>query len=84
MASEHSGVYIQDGFSEPMSAQHSFMNNFNVHDPDQAMSMYARIMHQHTKHQLDTATHSSRRRSNGGSTPSLDSSNNGSVSSTEP
>ncbi|KAH7413762.1 hypothetical protein DE146DRAFT_783540 [Phaeosphaeria sp. MPI-PUGE-AT-0046c] len=56
-------VYVSDGFSEPMSAQHNFANNFNLDDPEAAMSAYQRIMHEHTKHQLSTATDSARRRS---------------------
>ena len=56
-------VYVSDGFSEPMSTQHNFANNFDLNDPERAMSEYQRIMHEHTKRQLTTATDSARRRS---------------------
>ena len=56
-------VYISEGFSEPMSAQHNFANNFDLDNPEVAMSAYQRIMHEHTKRQLSTATDSARRRS---------------------
>ncbi|KAJ5022199.1 hypothetical protein PSV08DRAFT_37625, partial [Bipolaris maydis] len=65
-------VYVSEGFSEPMSAQHNFANNFDLNDPERAMSEYQRIMHEHTKRQLTTATDSARRRS-GGSNESVSS-----------
>ncbi|KAI9658607.1 MAG: hypothetical protein M1821_002167 [Bathelium mastoideum] len=58
-----SDVYVRENFSEPMSAQHNFANQYDLDDPVRAMSSYARIMHAHTKQQLDTATTSARRRS---------------------
>ncbi|KAJ9639997.1 hypothetical protein H2201_005239 [Coniosporium apollinis] len=70
MAAQHSGVYIHGDFSEPMSAQHNFSNQYSFDDPQEAMSMYKRIMHQHTKEQLNIATNSARRRSQP-TTPSL-------------
>lgn len=72
------GVYITDNYSEPMAPQHNFANNFDLDNPGRAMSSYARIMHEHTKKQLSTATSSARRRSQGFSP---DSSSNDSVSS---
>jgi hypothetical protein len=63
MASSRQQVYVQGEFSEPMNAQHNFANNFDLNDPDAAMSAYQRIMHEHTKRQLSTATDSARRRS---------------------
>ncbi|KAF2448634.1 hypothetical protein P171DRAFT_481686 [Karstenula rhodostoma CBS 690.94] len=59
------GVYITDNYSEPMAPQHNFVHNFDLDNPNQAMSVYARIMHEHTKKQLKTATNSARRRSEG-------------------
>ncbi|KAF9737427.1 hypothetical protein PMIN01_05206 [Paraphaeosphaeria minitans] len=59
------GVYITDNYSEPMAPQHNFANNFDLDSPGQAMSVYARIMHEHTKKQLKIATNSARRRSEG-------------------
>ncbi|KAH9875931.1 hypothetical protein IAQ61_003396, partial [Plenodomus lingam] len=56
-------VYVSDDFSEPMSAQHNFANNFDLNDPESAMTAYQKIMHEHTKRQLTTATDSARRRS---------------------
>jgi arginine/lysine/ornithine decarboxylase len=37
-------VYVSDGFSEPMSAQHNFANNFDLDNPDAAMSAYQRYV----------------------------------------
>lgn len=36
------GVYINENYSEPMAPQHNFANNFDLEDPNQAMSVYAR------------------------------------------
>lgn len=69
MAQSRQQVYVSDGFSEPMSAQHNFANNFNLDNPDEAMSAYQRIMHEHTKRQLSTATDSARRRSGASTSP---------------
>ncbi|KAG9197938.1 hypothetical protein B5807_08784 [Epicoccum nigrum] len=74
-------VYVTDNFSEPMTAQHNFVNNFDLDHPEKAMSDYQRIMHEHTKRQLSTATNSARRRT--GMTQSKDQDRNGSVSSTD-
>lgn len=77
MTDDRQQVYVSDEFSEPMSAQHNFANNFDLNDPEQAMNAYQRIMHEHTKRQLTTATDSARRRSGA-------SSSNNSVSTTSP
>ncbi|OCL09482.1 hypothetical protein AOQ84DRAFT_291148 [Glonium stellatum] len=61
--SQSSGVYVHGDFSEPMSTQHNFSNQFDLENPHQAMSVYARIMREHTKQQLNIATSSARRRS---------------------
>ncbi|KAF2140381.1 uncharacterized protein K452DRAFT_253209 [Aplosporella prunicola CBS 121167] len=77
----HQGVYVRDNFSEPMSAQHNFANQYDLENPHESMSLYNRVMHEHTKSQLERFTSSaSRRRSNGGSSNFSDSSR-GSVSS---
>ncbi|KAL1799104.1 hypothetical protein ACET3X_003141 [Alternaria dauci] len=74
MTESRQQVYVAaDGFSEPMSAQHNFANNFDLNDPERAMSEYQRIMHEHTKRQLSTATDSARRRSGGSSSDSVSS-----------
>ncbi|CAO2647245.1 Nn.00g081670.m01.CDS01 [Neocucurbitaria sp. VM-36] len=72
MTETRQSVFVSDGFSEPMSAQHNFANNFDLNNPERAMSEYQKIMHEHTKRQLSSATDSARRRSG---------SSNGSVSS---
>ena len=69
MTQSRQQVYISEGFSEPMSAQHNFANTFDLNDPEAAMSAYQRIMHDHTKRQLSTATDSARRRSGASSSP---------------
>ncbi|KAF2657123.1 hypothetical protein K491DRAFT_595659 [Lophiostoma macrostomum CBS 122681] len=83
--SQHSAVYVSGEFSEPMSARHNFTNQFDLDNPQMAMSSYARIMHEHTKRQLSTATNSARRRTEGiTSQTSLSSeSSDNSVSSTD-
>ncbi|KAF2021403.1 hypothetical protein BU24DRAFT_457385 [Aaosphaeria arxii CBS 175.79] len=63
--SQTTGVYVSGGISEPMSAQHNFTEQYDLENPEKAMSSYARIMHEHTKRQLSTATDSARRRSEG-------------------
>ncbi|GME25991.1 hypothetical protein GTA08_BOTSDO01255 [Neofusicoccum parvum] len=83
MSSAHAGVYVRDNYSAPMSAQHNFTNQYNLDNPTASMSIYSRVMHEHTKHQLESATSSARRRSQGGSNASMNSeSSRGSVSST--
>ncbi|KZF20338.1 hypothetical protein L228DRAFT_270417 [Xylona heveae TC161] len=69
-------VYVNGDFSEPMSAQHNFQNHFDLDHPVQAMHLYNRIMHQHTKRQMEKATdsmrrHSSASNSEGGSLASI-------------
>ncbi|KAH7396162.1 hypothetical protein BKA66DRAFT_566667 [Pyrenochaeta sp. MPI-SDFR-AT-0127] len=71
MTEQRQSVYVADGFSEPMSAQHNFANTFDLSNPDRAMSEYQRIMHEHTKRQLSTATDSARRRSASSSNESI-------------
>ncbi|KAF2789784.1 hypothetical protein K505DRAFT_365296 [Melanomma pulvis-pyrius CBS 109.77] len=51
---------VSTHFSES-TAQHNFSSTYDQEDPMQAMSSYARIMHEHTKAQLSTATNSARR-----------------------
>jgi len=80
-ATASASVYVTDNFSEPMAAQHNFINNFDLDRPEEAMSAYQKIMHEHTKRQLNTATNSARRRT--GMTESKDQDRNGSVSSTD-
>ena len=38
------GVYINENYSEPMAPQHNFANNFDLDNPNQAMSVYARYV----------------------------------------
>ncbi|ORX92985.1 hypothetical protein BCR34DRAFT_550906 [Clohesyomyces aquaticus] len=79
--SSTNGVYVSGDFSEPMSAQHNFNNQYEMENPHRAMSSYARIMHEHTKRQLNTATNSARRRSAGTSSSMSSESSQGSVES---
>ncbi|GAB7364252.1 hypothetical protein MBLNU230_g4800t1 [Neophaeotheca triangularis] len=65
MPAQTQGVYVTENFSEPMSAQHNFANQFDLNKPEAAMGEYQKIMHQHTKRQFEVATASSRRRSSG-------------------
>jgi hypothetical protein len=44
MTESRQSVYVSDDFSEPMSAQHNFANNFDLEDPDRAMSEYQRYV----------------------------------------
>lgn len=50
--SQHSAVYVSGEFSEPMSARHNFTNQFDLDNPQMAMSSYARyvILYLHTTH----------------------------------
>lgn len=43
-ASGSASVYVTDDFSEPMSAQHNFVNNFDLDHPEEAMSAYQRYV----------------------------------------
>lgn len=45
MSSSGAQVYITDNFAEPMSAQHNFVNNFDLDHPENAMSAYQRYVH---------------------------------------
>ncbi|KAF2626575.1 hypothetical protein BU25DRAFT_343382 [Macroventuria anomochaeta] len=81
MSSAGASLYVTDNFSEPVSAQHNFVNNFDLDHPEDAMSAYQRIMHEHTKRQLSTATNSAHRRT--GMVQSTDANRAGSVSSTD-
>ena len=44
MADDRQQVYVSDGYSEPMSAQHNFANHFDLSDPEQAMTAYQRYV----------------------------------------
>ncbi|KAF2095991.1 hypothetical protein NA57DRAFT_78763 [Rhizodiscina lignyota] len=71
MAQQTNSVYVNGDFSEPMSNQHNFDREYSLDNPKRAMCDYSRIMHRHTKQQLDLATSSARRRSQGNSIHSL-------------
>ena len=43
------GVYVTDNYSEPMAPQHNFANNFDLDNPSQAMSSYARYVSTNTR-----------------------------------
>ena len=45
MTESRQQVFVSgDGFSEPMSAQHNFANNFDLNDPESSMSAYQRFV----------------------------------------
>jgi hypothetical protein len=44
MSSSGAQVYVTDNFSEPMTAQHNFVNNFDLDHPEDAMSAYQRYV----------------------------------------
>lgn len=67
---------------DPNVARDQFQQNFDLNRPEQAMTSYQKLMHEHTKQQFENATSASRRRS-GGPTASLKKDDSrGSVSST--
>lgn len=53
---------------EYLTTPHDTFNNSYDTDPVAAMAYYSRMMHSHTKQQMDAATRSMRRRSPGSST----------------
>ncbi|KAK8205454.1 hypothetical protein BKA81DRAFT_289296, partial [Phyllosticta paracitricarpa] len=56
-------VYVRENFSEPMTPMHNFANQYDLDNPQASMHSYNRVMHEHTKLQLERATSSARRRS---------------------
>jgi hypothetical protein len=60
-------VYTTGSFDDRSahSAQQHFTESFDMDQPITAMSNYARIMHEHTKRQMDTASRQASRRTNG-------------------
>ncbi|KAF2754020.1 hypothetical protein EJ05DRAFT_480027 [Pseudovirgaria hyperparasitica] len=70
MPQGQNSVYVNGSFSEPMTAQHNFNNQYDLSDPHTAMSRYSRVMHKHTKEQMEIATQSARRRSENDGVPS--------------
>merc|ERR1712113_244516 len=66
---------------DPAVAADQFQQNFNLNRPDQAMSSYQKLMHEHTRQQFENATASSRRRSSGPMTSLQHDESRGSVSS---
>ncbi|OCK82109.1 hypothetical protein K432DRAFT_293980 [Lepidopterella palustris CBS 459.81] len=80
--SQTQAVYVHGDFSEPLSAQHNFANQFDLEHPHHAMSVYARIMHEHTRQQLNMATRSARRRSQGVTSAISSESSAGTINST--
>lgn len=47
--------------------------SYDFEDPVQAMTDYSRLMHKHTKSQMEAATQAARRRSSGSRSPPSDS-----------
>ena len=56
---------------DPAVAADHFQQNFDLNRPEQAMTSYQKLMHQHTQKQFENATASSHRRSSGGTIASL-------------
>ncbi|KAK8173430.1 hypothetical protein IWX90DRAFT_359899, partial [Phyllosticta citrichinensis] len=56
-------VYVRENFSEPMTPMHNFANQYDLENPQASMHTYNRVMHEHTKLQLERATSSAHRRS---------------------
>ncbi|KAL1589761.1 hypothetical protein WHR41_01614 [Cladosporium halotolerans] len=56
---------------DPVVARDHFAQNFDLNQPEKAMTSYQKLMHEHTKQQFETATSSSKRRSSGRSVASL-------------
>lgn len=52
MPSAAASVYVTENYSEPMSAQHNFVNNFDLDHPEQAMSAYQRCDLSFSSHQI--------------------------------
>jgi hypothetical protein len=50
---------------DPNVAREQFQHDFDLNSPDQAMTTYQKLMHEHTRQQFENATASSRRRSSG-------------------
>jgi len=68
LASAHNHTQVNDfdmsQYTEIIAAQEQFAHHLNNLDhPNDAMSEYARYMHQHTKEQLEKAARSVRNRS---------------------
>lgn len=43
-------VYVNQDFSEPMSAHYSFADQFNLEDPEEARISYMRFVSPHNVH----------------------------------
>lgn len=56
---------------DPVVARDHFAQNFDLNQPEKAMTSYQKLMHEHTKQQFESATSSSKRRSSGRSVASL-------------
>jgi hypothetical protein len=65
-------TYDMSAYNDIAAAQQNFAQQYSYEHPNQAMSEYAKYIHQHTKQQLEKATSSARRRSNNdGTTPAV-------------
>jgi hypothetical protein len=75
-------VYTTDSLDAPLAVQEEFTSHFDMNQPMQAVQDYAKMMHMHTKQQMEDAARQSRRRkSAAGSMATL--SNESSVSSVD-
>lgn len=64
-------VYTTSDIEQPLPVQENFVENYDMNDPASAVNHYARIMREHTQKQMQTATNSSRRRTQGGEPVSM-------------
>lgn len=55
-------VYTTSSLERPLPIQDEFAQNYDLDNPIAAVNHYARVMHEHTQKQMQTATASSRRR----------------------
>ncbi|KAM0803331.1 hypothetical protein BDR22DRAFT_886705 [Usnea florida] len=52
---------IPTTFATDSSPQDAFAQHYDLDNPTESVNSYSRLMHQHTKRQMDLATRSSRR-----------------------
>ncbi|MCJ1330777.1 hypothetical protein MMC10_007464 [Thelotrema lepadinum] len=66
-----STVHTTGSIEQPTTAQQHFADGYDLDHPIEAIHNYARIMHRHTKTQMEIAYRSSRRRNDNDPTPAV-------------
>ena len=61
-----STVYTTDSIESPTAVQQEFTNHYDMANPMDAIQDYAKMMHLHTKRQMENATQVARRRGSSG------------------